>query len=169
MVVMIGKLYIYFGTMFAGKSTKLYQIYSTVEHARVYQHSSTGINYIKSRNRPSELIYSTSIRNLKDINERNCKNVLIDEFQFFNNGNEVEVISGILDMGVDVYIFGLISDYNKKPFGSINKLLHLAYSSVHMKTICHTCKIYSAVYNKLIGSEEDEINALYIPVCPECY
>lgn len=64
--------------------------------------------------------------------------VIIDEAQFFSDLVE-EVTRYAEDLGKTVIAAGLLSDYNRKPFGQLLDLMRLADSHVTLEGLCDDC------------------------------
>jgi len=170
-----GNLHIIFGPMYSGKSKTLIETYNKhILNSRIsiYQHSqSKHGNTVRTRNNTTEL-ESILINDIKDIKYKYEDVILIDEFQFFNNNNELESIKSLIKNNVEVYIFGLISDYKGNPFGSIKDMIHIAASVLQLKTKCNTCNNINGIYSSIINPTDDNIikpTANYIPLCAKCF
>jgi thymidine kinase len=65
--------------------------------------------------------------------------VAIDEVSFYDSGI-VEVVSILLDEGINVCVAGLDKDFRNKPFGFIGDLMALAVDVKKRYTVCMKCK-----------------------------
>jgi len=102
--------------------------------------------------------------------------IFIDEAQFFP-----DLIEGVLriseKLGVDVYVVGLKSDWQRKPFGQILDLIAISDDVVTLKdTFCAECPkrggMNKAIFtHRLINrtGQQIEVGNDYIPVCRKCY
>ena len=181
----MGKLEIVIGPMYAGKTTRLIEIYNrykicnistiVVNHSSdkryglsdLHSHQKVKIPCIECSDKLSKL-YETHSATVKD-----AKVILINEAQFFTDLHEwVKNIVETKD--VDVYLFGLDADYERKEFGQIVSLIPLCDSVTKLNAMCLDCKngtpaIFTfrtapAVSQKFIGGKES-----YKALCRKCY
>ncbi len=173
-----GKLTVYFGCMFAGKTSSL-------------------INHISALNlKPNELIVlkpAVDIRSgnatvtthdgkshacliydrdtdLNDTITPFTKLIAIDEAQFFDKVFLSEIKRYKLK-GIDVVAAGLDKDYLGRPFGLMHSLIEIADVKNHLKAVCSGCGneaeyTYRKADNKvliLIGQSD-----YYEPRCESC-
>lgn len=174
-----GKLKVYYGCMFSGKTSSL-------------------INYISAQNlkssefivlKPSEdnrsgnstitthdgknhacLIYSQDFDIFEHITPF-TKLLAIDEAQFFNKVF-LSDIKKVLLKGIDIVVSGLDKDYLGRPFGLIPSLIEISDEKNHLKAYCFVCGkdaefTYRKADNKvlvLIGNDN-----YYEPRCKECF
>jgi thymidine kinase len=146
-----GKLHLYTGPMFSGKSSELirrFQDISTINKLHCI--------YVKPSNDTRDPIGTIQTHNgdiqtdvftiNKDIPSRildiinNIYNdrkivLFIDEIQFFNS-SIIDTINSILQMGYDIYTAGLRSDYIGKPFETISLIIAIADEVVIKNSIC---------------------------------
>jgi thymidine kinase len=105
--------------------------------------------------------------------------VFIDEFQFFNKPNTIDVILGWVDKGKNVTVAGLKGDFLNRPFGFMMDIIPHADNIIVKHSFCVLCarndglKI-QASFSKRINIDKDnqvlvgEQNE-YIPVCRKHY
>ena len=177
-------LHLIIGCMMSGKTSKL------IELSNKYRcnHKILGINHIINKRYNTDKIITHDKKNgdfdfeikldkLDDliINEyfsyyQQCKIIVIDELQFFENSyqfiyNAVEIDNKI------VIASGLNGDSNKKLFGDVSKLTTIADDIIFLTANCKCGKkaifskrITKLTYQILVGDSND-----YIPVCRECF
>ena len=171
-------LHLYMGCMYSGKSTMCIKHYNELnEKKRVCV-----INYFHD-NRYDDTLLSThdkikipctKLLNIEDILKKTDEYdvFLINEGQFFSKlfDTSLELVE---KHKKDVYIYGLDSDYQRKPFGQMIDLIPLCTTITKLYANCHKCKkeksacftfrISSETQQYLIGSDN------YVPLCRECY
>jgi len=192
----IGFLSIFTGCMFSGKTTAL--INEITQFVDLYETPPLLINNSIDI-RDTENIFSShslkykglpkgvdviSASELKNINVNNYTLIGIDEAQFF--GDLYETVLQWLKLGKHIYLAGLNSDFRMKPFGQVNKLIHLADKFIFLTATCYYCmkeftdkgkvltpeslKTMNASFTKKIsGGSNLQIEVgtsdLYLPVC----
>lgn len=173
-------LHLYMGCMYSGKSTKC------VNHFKEFTRANKRvcvINYYHD-NRYDDVLLSTHDRvkipckkmltlldNIGKI--RNDYDVfLINEGQFFVDLYD-SVVALVEKFNKDVYIYGLDSDYQRKPFGQIIDLIPICTSVTKLYANCHICKKDNqACFTHRLSTEKEQYligNNIYIPVCRKCY
>lgn len=182
----MAKLYFYYSTMNAGKTTKLLQgdfNYKERGMNTVLYTSSKDTRYgtaiITSRlgiSSPAKTFnVNTDLFNeIRDINNIHC--VLIDEAQFLTK-NQVKQLCNIVDqLNIPVLTYGLRTDFLGEPFEGSLYLLLLADELIEVKTVCHCGHkaIMNAKFNNYgIVKEGEQIdiggNEKYISLCRKHY
>ncbi len=113
---------------------------------------------------------------LDDIRKINKDYIFIDEFQFFQQENVVNIIIDLVKCGKHVFIAGLKGDYKNQEFGSTLKLIPHADNVIVLKSLCVICakegKCVEAPFTKYINNDRHNqitvgADELYIPVCRE--
>jgi len=111
---------------------------------------------------------------LDEINELKKDYIFIDEFQFFQQENVVNIIIDLVKSGKHVFIAGLKGDYKNQEFGSTLKLIPHADNVIVLKSLCVICaklgKCVEAPFTKYVNNTEHNqitvgADELYIPVC----
>ncbi len=174
-----GKLRIYYGCMFAGKTSALIQYISEQNlksnefivlkpsvdvragKAVIATHDGKTHDCIVFENEMEILDYITPFTKL----------VAIDEAQFFNKVI-LSDLKRILGKGIDIVASGLDRDYLGRPFGLIPALMEFADEKIQLKASCTICGeqaeyTYRKVDNKvlvLIGHSDH-----YEPRCEKCF
>ncbi len=177
----MAKLYFYYSTMNAGKTTALLQ--------SKYNYEKTNINTMtfipKIANKygiiESRIGISTKaivIDNKFNIfkyvlNNKKQKNyIFIDEVQFLKKKNIFQLINIVDNLNINVYTYGLRTDFKSELFEGSKYLLSFADEIIEIKTICFCGK--KATMNvrlnqngkKTISGNKIEINkSLYVQTC----
>ena len=97
--------------------------------------------------------------------------ILINEGQFFPDLEEF--VKKILLNDKKVYICGLDGDFERKKFGQILDLIPLCDKVTKLTSLCSICKNGTpGIFSKRITSEKEQTvvgSDNYIPVCRSCY
>ncbi len=174
-----GKLRIYYGCMFAGKTSALIQYISEQNlksNEFIVLKPSVDVRAGKAviathDGKTHECIVFDNDMELLDFISPFTKLVAIDEAQFFNKVI-LSDLKRILGKGIDVVASGLDKDYLGRPFGLIPALMELADDKIQLKAACTVCGeqaeyTYRKVDNKvllLIGHSDH-----YEPRCGKCF
>ena len=185
----MAKLYFYYSTMNAGKSTSLLQ--------SAYNYQERGMNAllfapklddryaigkITSRIGLSSdaLLYDDDTNFELMVNEKLSKELIhcifVDEAQFLLK-KQVYQLSNIVDeLGIPVLAYGLRNDFQAEPFEGSEYLLTWADELVEIKTICHCGRKANHVYrlqNGEVVTSGSQIqiggNDSYVSVCRKHY
>jgi thymidine kinase len=181
----MAKLYFYYSTMNAGKSTALLQASHNYEERGMRTllytalidsrdggriHSRIGIERHARHFHPA-LDLRAEIAGEHAAAPLSC--VLVDESQFLTS-EQVKQLAGVVDeLGVPVLCYGLRTDFRGELFPGSAQLLGWADNLVEIKTICHCGrKAIMVVRVKADGSVEREGaqieiggNDRYVPLC----
>jgi thymidine kinase len=181
----MAKLYFYYSTMNAGKSTALLQASHNYEErgmrtqlytARIDTrdggriHSRIGIER-EARHFHAELDLGKDIRAEHERGTLAC--VLVDEAQFLT-ATQVKQLAAVVDeLNIPVLCYGLRTDFRGVLFPGSAQLLAWADNLVELKTICHCGrKAIMVVRVKADGTAEREGaqieiggNERYVPLC----
>ncbi len=167
----MAKLYFYYSAMNAGKSTILLQssynyqergmdtlLFSSIVDDRY------GTGKISSRigvsaeaisfDKEFDLFNYTKIQ--KEKNPK-LKCVLVDEAQFLNKKQVMQLTTIVDELNLPVLAYGLRSDFMGEPFEGSMYLLVLADNIVEIKTICHCGR--KATMNTRIDAEGRAVSA----------
>ena len=180
----MAKLYFYFSTMNAGKSTVLLQssynyrekgmqtlLFTPAIDTRHQQgliHSRIGISEQASIFYPTDNLYQFVVN---AGTEYAC--VLIDEAQFLTR-DQVHQLTEITDqLGIPVLTYGLRTDFKGELFEGSRHLLAWADELVEIKTICHCGRKATMILRMNekgeVVSEGDQVliggNNLYVSTC----
>ncbi len=181
----MAKLYFRFAAMNAGKSTSLLQVaYNYEERGQSVDLYTAavddrfGVGRISSRlgvTRESRVFSEdTDFNGVYAIGERRPSCILIDEAQFLNPAQVVQLHRLAHTSNTPVICYGLRSDFQGNPFPGSRALLTLADDLEEMKTICRCGRKATmnlrmdAAGNRVTEGAQVEIggNARYEAVCP---
>jgi thymidine kinase len=174
----MGKLEIFLGPMFAGKSTEI------IRRIRKMKFIGKKILVVKPQidNRYNEdkitsHDYETAdciiVTNLSELNVKDYNTIIIDEGQFFNDLKEY-VISWVDIFDINVVIAGLDGDFQRQPIGQMLELIPYADSCIKLNALCSKCKdgTNASFTHRIIHSNEQILiggSDTYIPLCRKCY
>jgi len=184
---MSGYLEIIYGPMKSGKTSRLLQLYKqfkfceipvmVINHCNDTVHSDTHLSSHDKIMIPC--IQANKLADLVDFSQAfieqdeftNAKVILINEAQFF--GDIVEWVTiAVEKFNKHVYICGLNSDFQRKPFGNWLDLQQICDKVTHLQSWCGVCKKQQALFSYRLSSETDKIVIgadNYIPVCRTCW
>ena len=174
-----GYLKIILGCMYAGKTSKLINIYNMMKFSNI---STLVINY-KEDTRYSNTQLSThdkkmipcvqclKLMDLLKNREIEEKVIIINEGQFFTD--IVKFVKDMLNKDKHIYICGLDGDFQMKKFGDLLELIPICNEVEKLSAICSICANGTKAYftkritnekgQKVIGSDN------YLPVCRKCH
>lgn len=172
-----GKIVVFAGPMFAGKTTQLLEIAEQL--ARVNRKYIAYKPVIDTRYSDSEIsthkqsrLNSSCIQSAADI-DTDIENILIDEAQFLDReaGNSVRDLA---QKGHNIYVAGLNMDSFGKPFGPMPELMAIADTVVHLRTICQICGVYDAQYTYRKNTDSNQQTVVggadfFEPRCKDCW
>ena len=174
----MGKLEIFLGPMFAGKSTEI------IRRIRKMKFIGKKILVVKPQidNRYNEdkitsHDYETAdciiVTNLSELNVKDYNTIIIDEGQFFNDLKEY-VISWVDIFDINVVVAGLDGDFQRQPIGQMLELIPHADSCIKLNALCSKCKdgTNASFTHRIIHSNEQILiggSDTYIPLCRKCY
>ena len=176
-----GRLEIFLGPMFSGKTTRLISIYKRNKIAKI---PTCVVNYIDDT-RYSETQLSTHdqimipclhVSRLYDIFDNDNKLLhmtevfIINEGQFFPDLFEVVRLL-VKEHNKTVYVGGLDGDYKMEKFGQMLDIIPLCNRITKLNAICTICKQPAAFTKRLTEETEQKVigSDNYIPVCRICH
>lgn len=181
----MAKLYFYYSTMNAGKSTSLLQsshnyqergmrtlvyTYAADDRGRGKVHSRIGLAADASHFAPDTNLYAEVAReHARDA--VGC--VLVDEAQFLEPVHVRQLAAVADQLNVPVLCYGLRTDFQGQLFPGSARLLAVADNLVELKTICHCGRKATMVVRTRpdgsveVDGEQVEIggNERYLPLC----
>ena len=192
----MSKLYFRYGAMNSGKSTALLQAaYNYEERGQQVllakpQIDTKGDSAIVSRLgferpvdftvAPDEDIYERFVAERARVFEQTGLPVsclLVDEAQFFTEGQVDDLLRIAILEGVPVLAYGIRTDFQTVAFPGSRRLLEIAHSLEELKTICRCGR--KAVFNaRKVGDRYifdgdqvaiDGVNVTYESLCGACY
>ena len=183
----MGKLEIIIGPMYAGKTTRLIEIYKrhklcdipivVINHSSDKRYGPTDLHNHENVTIPC-IQCSDNLSELNDTHKEQiekAKIILVNEAQFFKDLYVwVKTLVEKPTNSPDVYLFGLDADSERKEFGQVLSLIPLCDSVTKLSAICVDCKDGTpAIFSyrtapdgaqKLIGGMES-----YKALCRKCY
>ena len=173
-----GRLDIYIGPMFSGKTSKLVNIY---ENCLAKQTSVIAINYVDDKRYHTTLLSTHDKRMIPCVQ---CKHlddiaytqsvlindvILINEGQFFNDIFET-VICLVEKYNKHVVVCGLDGDFKRAKFGNLFELIPYSDSIVKLCAVCACGN--PAIYSHRTSYEVEQVVICannYLPMCRLCY
>lgn len=174
---MSGKLELFIGPMFSGKSTELIRrirllkkinknvlVLKPIIDTRYFCDKITSHNY--------ESVECKTLNRLSEISDSEISQyhtVVIDEGQFFPDLKNT-ITKWVESYNINIIVGGLDGDFQKKPIGEILDLIPIADSCVKLNSLCNCCndgteapftfRLVCSDDKVLVGGSES-----YIPVC----
>ncbi len=189
-----GHLEIILGSMYAGKTSKILEIYKQCIFCNIpvsiINHSSD-IRYHDSMISTHDKIMAPCIQTMKlndiwnysnvethynetsetHIKLRTSQVILINEGQFFED--LYDVVIDMLNNNKKVYICGLDGDFKKNKFGQILDLIPHCDNVTKLSSLCSLCKNGTpGIFSMRLSHEKQQMligSDNYIPVCRKCY
>lgn len=149
----MAKLYFYYSTMNAGKTTTLLQsawnyrergMHPLILTPRINDRE--GVDVVESRIGLSTEAYAFGADEdlldvvEKELDKQNVHCVLVDEAQFLSKEQVRQLSDVVDDHGIPVLTYGLRTDFRGELFPGSEALLAWADNLIELKTICHTGK-----------------------------
>jgi thymidine kinase len=177
----IGKITLFMGPMFSGKTTLLIETiqktsYKIKQPILVYYQNKQDTNSLKTNfNYTSSAIQCTQLKDILTILDQ-YDIIGIDEGHLFPD--LVEISEYLCKKGKSVYIAALSGDYKMEPFENIANLISKADKIKLLKAYCYYCKKEAGFTLRTFTNNENEnllnkynntTNNIYRPVCKMCY
>lgn len=192
-----GYLEIILGGMYAGKTSRLVEIYkqckfcnisvAVINHSidnryddeQLSTHDQVKIPCIKTERLfdiwTDNFDMENNVQHIPRIKDKfkvaSSNVILINEGQFFPDLEDF--VKKILEYGKKVYICGLDGDFERKRFGQILDLIPLCDKVTKLTSLCSLCKNGTpGIFSKRITCEIEQTvvgSDNYIPVCRSCY
>jgi len=178
-----GYLELFLGPMYAGKTTKLLEIYKQCKFCNipvcVINHSlDTRYHSSMLSTHDKTMIPCIQMSSLQPyfaasmvVHEASADVILINEGQFFPD--LYECVVKLLELGKKVYVSGLDGDFERKRFGSILDLIPLCDKVEKLTSLCAICKDGTRAIFSLRTTQEKQQTLIgsdnYVPVCRKCY
>lgn len=171
-------LKLFIGPMYAGKTTHLiehinqesivldFSESSECFNGTLTSHKKEKVNCIKIH-RLCDLFITTSIDIIDQF--RKTKRILINEAQFFSD--LLEFIKTIEKYNVEIFVYGLDGDFERKPFGQILNIIPYCNEVVKLNGSCYYCNQPSLFSKRIVNNKEQYLTdeTAYRPVCRKCY
>ena len=161
-----GKLEVFMGPMYAGKTTSLLKTVLWNKHVgkTVYVYKPTkddryGLDEVVSHDGLSVTAHNISADKYFPEIEGSGNLVVLDEVQFFEP-DVIQWIFGLLKNGNDVVAVGLDLDFRGFPFENSANLLAMADEVHKLKAICSVCGApASKTFKKVKNNQIDQVGA----------
>lgn len=191
----LGYLELIIGPMYAGKTSKIIEIYKQCEFCNI---PVVVINHSLDTRYDDKLLCShdkvmipcIQTNRLRDIYNYKKKNadflsenytfrikideadvILINEGQFFED--LYEYVQYMLKKGKKIFVAGLDGDFERKKFGHILDLIPLCDKITKITSLCSICKNGTpGIFSKRLTNQKEQTligSDNYIPVCRNCY
>jgi len=171
-------LEIILGSMYAGKTSRLVEIYKQCEFCNI---SVSVINHAIDNRYGDELMSTHDQIKINCIRTdklfyilsrvTNSSVILINEGQFFPDLETFVKI--LLSRDKKIYVCGLDGDFERKKFGQILDLIPLCDKVSKLSSLCSLCKNGTpGIFSKRVTCEKQQTvvgSVNYIPVCRNCY
>ena len=172
-----GKLELYIGPMYSGKSTELIKqvrLFKVINKRVLILKPNIDTRYDANRivSHNGEKEDSIVTDNLSDLSKEMLENydiIIIDEGQFFSSLKETCLL-WVEQYNKHVIIGGLDGDFQRAPFGEILDLIPYADKYVKLNALCKYCNDGThGIFSKRIINNQDQIliggSDSYLPVC----
>ena len=162
-------VHMYLGPMFAGKTSKMLEMYDNLGGIILDYHESglhTGI-VMNHDWVASSCIKTCSLCEALPL-VKDVTHIFINEGQFF--GDLYEFILNI-ESTKSVYVFALDGDFKRRPMGQIPDALALCDSVQKLKGRCNQCNNDSLFSKRIVDSTVQYLPdaSAYVPLCRTCY
>lgn len=172
----MSKIYFYYGVMSAGKTSlainKAYEFRGKGQKVYVCLPSTAKKEKLESKNGSSanvDIIFDEP--NLCNWNFAENSILVIDEAQFFTN-EQVKTLKQLAkNLSLNVFCFGLLTDFRLNIFEGSKALLVYADSVRELPSMCDMCG-KKAKYNLRTSNDENQINLdknIYKSLCYDCF
>lgn len=176
-------LQIYFGPMFAGKSSEILRI---VNRNKAIHKPMCIVSYLGDKRYTSEEVLMNhnsvgvpckKVQALYDLYDlpifRHAELVIVDEAQFYPDLYDF-VLKTVETLKKDVVLVGLDGDADRKPFGDLLKCVPLADDVFKLKSYCKLCGDGTdALFSYCTGQKTEQVHVggaeMYWPLCRKHY
>lgn len=188
-----GYLELFIGPMYAGKTSKLQELYRQYYRCNV---PVKVINYIDDNRYNDDDLLSSHDKVtipcikckyindvypiLKKCNANTCRLeefmstdvFLINEGQFFDDIVEWVISAVNPPYNKKIYVCGLDGDFERKPFGKWLDIIPLCDKITKLTSVCNMCKTNKAIFSHRLTNEKKQVvigSVNYIPLCRTCF
>lgn len=176
-----GYLEIFIGPMFAGKTSKILELYKKYSLCDI---NTTIINYIEDTRYDDSLVSTHDLHKAPCLQLKNLFDLKFDNHQFISTQvfliNEGQFFDDILKWVREaiethkkvIFICGLDGDYKRNKFGNLLDLIPLCDNVTKLTAYCMKCKNSPAIFSQRITNEKEQKlihSDKYMPVCRKCY
>lgn len=177
------KIHFFYGTVNAAKSAELlmkahYLMTETALRIELYKPTNDSRDGTQIKSRVGIMKEARPINKLLgDLNNYIPDIIFIDEVQFLNKGLMLEVINKCITNGIQLFCYGLRTDFLGRLFPGIEVLMAHATHIEEIKSYCACCGKNKAIYNARLkedGSIDKEGDVLqpgfnYKGYCYKCF
>ena len=112
--------------------------------------------------------YNFRLNLARELKENNYDVLFLDEVQFMNAKETIDVVDGFLNDGIDVICSGLDQDSRGKPWETSSFLMGLADKVTKIYGFCNVCGLEATkTYRKIEGGSRTQVGSanIYEPRC----
>lgn len=189
MVIIMAKLYFFYGAMNSGKTTRIIQC--------AYNYEEQGMNAILAKpkvdTKGNDCVVSRigakkkvdllveSKENIYDILVEKYTNIdllIVDEAQFLTEKQVNQLMDVVIDLNIPVMCYGLRTDFQGNSFPGSRRLLDIAHELTEIKTICecgHKAMFNVRLIDGKVQTEGDSVaidgegKVTYVVACARCF
>jgi thymidine kinase len=176
-----GRLHLFIGPMYAGKTSKLMDVYEDcvdneekciiLTHSSETRYSTDKISTHDQKQLPCFKYNNINdfISNCKDSIDK-CSTILVDESQFFND--LINILPLVNTLNKKVFVFGLDGDFKRNKFGQILDLIPHCDTIEKLTANCNNCQNSAIFSHRTMDSSEQVLigsNDAYQSLCRNCY
>lgn len=169
---MAGYLEVICGGMYSGKSSEMIRRIKRAQYARkkvqLFKPALDGryhpTRVVAHDTRNHDAVAVSGVQDIMDLLEPDTDVVAIDEIQFFDGDEAVEVVKHLMSLDKKVIVAGLDMDFTGKPFGAVPHLLAIADEIDKLKAICIRCGEDAYISQRLVDGKPASIHDPQIQV-----
>jgi len=176
-----GSLQLFIGPMYAGKTSKLIDVYEDCveneENCVILTHSTEtrySIDKLSTHDQKKVSCFKhesiSEFMNKRKNDIEQCSTILIDESQFFTD--LIDVLQLVNQLHKRVFIFGLDGDFQRNKFGQILDLIPHCDTIEKLHAKCNICDSEAIFSHRITESNEQVLvgsNDAYHSLCRHCY
>lgn len=173
---LLSMLSVYYGCMFAGKTTALLREVRGSKSYIVIKHLLDGEGEIVShRGEKCAAKAVASLMELEEVLYKDVDDIFIDEGQFFEDIVEFCLKIRSMYPSKRIVVAGVDYTYRREPFGHMPALLEMAQEKhlLHAQCSCGSPARYTARKEEEIAQEDKQkiiiVGNMYYPVCGDCF
>ena len=172
-----GKLELYIGPMFSGKSTELIKnvrLNKVLNRKVLVVKPAIDVRYDSNRivshsGEKEDCVTTNDLEDIKDNLILEHDIIIIDEGQFFKSLKKM-CLKWVEEFNKYIIVGGLDGDFQRKPMGEILDLIPYADKYIKLCALCKYCGDGTkAIFSKRISSENSQVliggNDIYVSVC----
>jgi len=189
MVIIMAKLYFFYGAMNSGKTTRIIQCAYNYEEQGMNavlmkpKIDTKGNDYVVSRigaKKKVDLLVESK-ENIYDILVEKYTNIdllIVDEAQFLTERQVNQLMDVVIDLNIPVMCYGLRTDFQGNSFPGSRRLLDIAHELTEIKTICecgHKAMFNVRLIDGKVQTEGDSVaidgegKVTYTVACARCF